>query len=70
MVGRLDENKNQSLVMEAFSEVLKEGYKDYQLKLFGDGPDMIKLRHLAINLGIEKHVSFVGVVQVPTVQGH
>ncbi len=62
MVGRLDENKNQSLVMEAFSEVLKEGYKDYQLKLFGDGPDMIKLRHLAINLGIEKHVSFVGVV--------
>ena len=62
MVGRLDENKNQSLVMEAFSEVLKEGYKDYQLKLFGDGPYMIKLRHLAINLGIEKNVSFVGMV--------
>ncbi len=62
MVGRLDENKNQSLVMEAFSEVLKEGYKDYQLKLFGDGPDMIRLRHLAINLGIEKNVSFVGMV--------
>lgn len=62
MVGRLDENKNQSLVMEAFAEVLKRGYTDYQLKLFGDGPDMIKLRHLAINLGIEKNVSFVGVV--------
>ncbi len=62
MVGRLDENKNQSLVMEAFAEVLKKGYSDYQLKLFGDGPDMIKLRHLAINLGIEKNVSFVGMV--------
>ncbi|MCR5558725.1 MAG: glycosyltransferase [Butyrivibrio sp.] len=62
MVGRLDENKNQSLVMEAFAEVLKRGYTDYQLRLFGDGPDMIKLRHLAINLGIEKNVSFVGVV--------
>ncbi len=62
MVGRLDENKNQSLVMEAFAEVVKKGYSDYQLKLYGDGPDMIKLHHHAINLGIEKNVAFVGMV--------
>ena len=62
MVGRLDANKNQAGVMEAFAELVKEGFSGYELKLYGDGPDMIKLRHLAISLGIEKKVIFAGMV--------
>lgn len=64
MVGRLDENKNQAMVMEAFSEALKMGkLSDYTLKLFGDGPDLLKLRRYAVTLGIEKKVEFEGMVQ-------
>ncbi len=62
MVGRLDENKNQAGVMEVFADLVKNGYSSYRLKIYGDGPDMIKLRHFAISLGIEKNVSFEGVV--------
>lgn len=63
MVGRLDENKNQSLVMSAFARVTKDKFKDYTLILYGDGPDRIKLQHLAVKLGIEQKVEFRGVVR-------
>ncbi len=60
MVGRLDENKNQAMVMEAFSEIVKEGYSDYKLKLYGDGPDRLKLQRLAVSLGIGSNIEFAG----------
>ncbi len=64
MVGRLDENKNQAMVMEAFSEIIKAGdYKDYKLKLYGDGPDKLKLQRYAISLGISSNVEFLGNVE-------
>lgn len=62
MVGRLDENKNQEMVMEVFSEVLKEGFEDFTLKIYGDGPDRLKLQRKAIALGIDKKVQFLGMV--------
>ncbi|MCR5672055.1 MAG: glycosyltransferase [Butyrivibrio sp.] len=63
MVARLDENKNQAMVMEAFKDVRERGFKDYTLALYGDGPDRMKLQHLAVKLGIEKNVEFKGNVQ-------
>ena len=64
MVGRLDENKDQALVMEAFSEAVKEGkLTEYKLKLYGDGPDMLKLQRKAVSMEIEKKVEFEGMVQ-------
>ena len=62
MVGRLDENKNHTMVMEAFSEVLKKGFGAMILKIYGDGPDRIKLQRKAIELGIDKNVQFLGMV--------
>ena len=63
MVGRMDENKNHALVMEAFSEIAKDGYGDYKLKFYGDGPDRLKLQRLSNSLGIEKNVEFAGSVE-------
>ncbi|WP_196805044.1 glycosyltransferase [Butyrivibrio sp. VCB2006] len=63
MVGRLDENKNQAMVMEAFSEIVREGFSDYKLKLYGDGPDRLKLQRLAVSLGIGSNVEFAGNVE-------
>ncbi|MDC7292975.1 glycosyltransferase [Butyrivibrio sp. DSM 10294] len=62
MVGRLDENKNHAMVMEVFAEVVKEGYKNLVFKIYGDGPDRLKLQRKAIALGIDKNVVFVGMV--------
>ncbi len=63
MVGRLDENKNQSLVMNAFAGITDKEYSDYKLIIYGDGPDRLRLQHLAVRLGIEEHVEFRGLVR-------
>ncbi len=63
MVGRLDENKNQSMVMTAFAKATAEKYKEYKLKIYGDGPDRIKLQNLAVRLGIADRVEFRGIVR-------
>ena len=63
MVGRLHENKNQALVMEAFKEATKDRFKDYKLVFYGDGPDRLKLQHKATSLGIDGRVEFKGDVK-------
>lgn len=63
MVGRLDENKDQALVMKCFADITKEQFKDYKLVLYGDGPDRSKLQRLATSLGIEKRCEFAGTVK-------
>ena len=63
MVARLDANKNQAMVLEAFKEILEKGHKDYSLVFYGDGPDRIKLQNMAVKLGIDKNVEFKGSVQ-------
>ncbi len=63
MVGRLHENKNQALVMDAFKEATKERFNDYKLVFYGDGPDRLKLQHKAISLGIDDRVEFKGDVK-------
>lgn len=63
MVGRLDENKNQAMVMEAFKEATKDNFKDFKLQIYGDGPDRIKLQRKAVSLGIEEKVEFKGMVK-------
>lgn len=63
MVGRLDENKNQALVMRCFADVTKTQLKDYKLKIYGNGPDRLKLQRLAVSLGIENRCEFPGMIQ-------
>ncbi len=59
MVGRLDENKNQALVIKAFSNISKE-YPEFRLKIYGDGPDRLKLKRLADTLGLGNKIEFPG----------
>ena len=63
MVGRLDENKNQSMVISAFARATADRYKDYKLVIYGDGPDRIKLQNLAVKLGLNERVEFKGIVK-------
>ncbi|WP_050008067.1 glycosyltransferase [Butyrivibrio sp. WCE2006] len=50
-VGRLDENKNQKILIHAFSHVVKK-YPDYRLMIYGDGPTRNVLEKLCGSLDI------------------
>lgn len=50
-VGRLDDNKNQILLIKAFAEISKE-FDDYRLVLYGDGPSREKFKEKAKELGL------------------
>ena len=63
MVGRLDANKNQSMVMEAFKDATAGRFEDFRLIIYGDGPDRLKLQRRAVSLGIEDRVEFKGMVK-------
>jgi GalNAc-alpha-(1->4)-GalNAc-alpha-(1->3)-diNAcBac-PP-undecaprenol alpha-1,4-N-acetyl-D-galactosaminyltransferase len=58
-VGRLDENKNQKLLLEAFANV---NTKNWKLMLVGDGILKVEYQRLAKDLGIADKVVFVGTV--------
>ena len=60
MVARINSNKNQEMVMRAFKDAAGEAFPDYRLTFYGDGPDRFKLQRLAVQLGIEKRVEFMG----------
>ncbi|WP_408072110.1 glycosyltransferase [Butyrivibrio sp. JL13D10] len=50
-VGRLDENKNQKLIINAFSYFVKD-HPEYRLMIYGDGPTRDILTKLCGKLGI------------------
>lgn len=56
--GRLIEVKNFSLLIKAYSRIVKK-YSDYKVIIFGDGPERNKLINLANELGVEKNVVVV-----------
>ncbi len=62
MVGRLDENKNQAMVMRCFARIREKGFADYRLVIYGDGPDRLKLTHYAEKLGLGSSIEFRGMV--------
>ncbi len=58
-VGRLGEEKNVGLLLEAASILAKQGYK-FSLWIVGDGPQRITLETMADRLGIAPYVHFWG----------
>ncbi|MCR0384944.1 glycosyltransferase [[Clostridium] innocuum] len=56
--GRFSQDKGFDTLLYAFALLLKE-YPDYQLKIYGDGPDSNKLNEIVINQNIEKNVSII-----------
>lgn len=63
-VARLDPIKNQTMMIEAFSLVLKE-HPDNYLLIVGDGEERGKLERLVDKLNIRGRVIFVGYVERP-----
>lgn len=59
MVGRLVKEKNISLALNVFSELLKK-VPHAKLEIIGDGPEKKKLFHESRMLGLERAVSFRG----------
>ncbi|MBD5356434.1 MAG: glycosyltransferase family 4 protein [Bacteroides sp.] len=60
-VGRLSHQKNQKILIEAFSKIAHK-YKDYSLELYGDGELKDELYALCHKLGLSKAVHFMGTV--------
>lgn len=61
-VGRLQGEKNQSTLIQAFALLVNECSSATTIKLLiaGDGPDRTMLEQLAETLGIREHVIFMG----------
>ena len=57
--GRLVEQKNHALLIDAFSEVLKK-YPFVTLKIYGEGALREKLQHQINDLGLEKKAFLMG----------
>ena len=58
-VGRLDENKNVSLLLQAISQLASES-PSFRLVIIGEGPSMNLLQAEAVQLGLQHLVSFAG----------
>ncbi len=58
-VGSLSVPKNHELLINAFS-IVKRKYPDYELMIYGKGPKLEKLQHLAKQLGVDTSVYFPG----------
>ncbi len=57
--GRLMPQKNQKMLIEAFSEIRNE-YPDYRLVIYGEGPFRKELEDLISDLGLNDSVSLPG----------
>ncbi len=61
-VGRMDENKNQQMAIEAFA-ALTEKFPDYRLILYGNGELREKLQDRTKQLGIADRISLPGSIR-------
>lgn len=58
-IGRLMPQKNQQLLIRAFADMHRE-YPEYQLVIYGEGPERENLEKLAEELGVSEWVSMPG----------
>lgn len=66
-LGRLGTEKNLEELLQYFTSALKQNPK-LMFLIVGDGPDKTRLEELAVELGIDKSVIFVGMVEPSQVQ--
>lgn len=59
MVGRIDNNKNQKLVVDAFAPIASK-YPEYQLEIWGDGEDYKSLKAYIAERNLEQQISMPG----------
>lgn len=61
IVGRIDENKNQKMLIDAF-HLIAEEFPDTIVDIIGDGPDKEKLEAYVSSLHCDKRIRFSGPV--------
>ena len=59
-VGRLVSDKGADMLIKAFAKIKP---KDWSLSVIGDGPEKESLERLSVELGIDKQVSFTGILK-------
>jgi len=57
-IGRLSHEKGVDILLRALAQLSDK--ETFTLRLVGDGPDELMLRQLAVELGVEQQVEFVG----------
>lgn len=60
LVGRIDKNKNQRMVIEAFAGLANQ-YPDWKVELYGDGEERISLEEWVNSLGLQNQIVFKGI---------
>lgn len=60
-VGRVDENKNQRMLIQAFSGIAQE-FPDYKLIIYGDGDQREELIRLVEDMGLQERILLPGSV--------
>lgn len=60
--GRLDSQKNFTLLIEAFSKIA-EDFSDYKLTIYGKGNEEVSLKEFAKKLNLQDRVEFPGNIQ-------
>ena len=58
-VGRLEKQKNQKMLIHAFS-IIHKSHPDYKLRIYGKGSLEGELRELTYSLNIDEYVEFMG----------
>lgn len=58
-VGRIDENKNQQLLIQA-ANILKNNGEKFEILIIGQGNEEDKLKQLVNELGLEDYIKFIG----------
>ncbi len=58
-VGRIDDNKNEKMLIDAFSPLASK-YPDWNVRLYGDGERLNDLKEYTCKLGLEGRVIFHG----------
>jgi len=61
LVGRIDENKNQRMLIEVFADIAND-YSDWSVSLYGDGEDSDTLKKYVKEKGLENQIRFKGQV--------
>ncbi len=67
-IGRLVKWKRVDLVINAIS-ILQEKFRDIELIIIGDGPELNNLKSLSKNLQLENKINFVGAIYDPILLG-
>lgn len=57
-VGRLDKQKGYDLLLEAMSKLSREAFPEWQVDVFGDGPERESLLQQSKSLGLDSRITF------------